>query len=90
MDLYAGGVLWRNNGGTNFAQIVAMDYGIFGDYDHDGYLDIFVWPNSLYRNNQGMGFDGVTMPTLPFSVSRGIYYKGNGYVERCCIDLAME
>ena len=68
----AGNVLYRNNGDGTFADVTAeaevgdRGYGmgcIFGDYDNDGDLDLYVTnygPNVLYRNNGDGTFTDVT------------------------------
>ena len=67
-----GNVLYRNNGDSTFTDITKKagvgdrGYGmgcIFGDYDNDGYLDLYVTnygPNVLYRNNGDGTFTDVT------------------------------
>ena len=67
-----GNVLYRNNGDSTFTDITEKagvgdrGYGmgcIFGDYDNDGYLDLYVTnygPNVLYRNNGDGTFTDVT------------------------------
>ena len=67
-----GNVLYRNNGDSTFTDVTEKagvgdrGYGmgcIFGDYDNDGYLDLYVTnygPNVLYRNNGDGTFTDVT------------------------------
>ncbi len=67
-----GNVLYRNNGDGTFADVTeeagAGDRGygmgcVFGDYDNDGDLDLYVTnygPNVLYRNNGDGTFTDVT------------------------------
>ncbi len=68
-------VLYRNNGDGTFTDItseagMAAQRGnglgaVFGDYDDDGWIDLFVandtTPNFLYRNRQGRGFEEVAL-----------------------------
>jgi hypothetical protein len=68
-------VLYRNNGDGTFTDVsrewgVAAQRGnglgvVFGDYDDDGWTDLFVandtTPNFLYRNRQGRGFEEVAL-----------------------------
>jgi hypothetical protein len=67
-------LLYSNNGNATFSQVltgpVAMDSGncfgaTWGDYDNDGFLDLFVGVNSngndwLYHNNGHGGFTKIT------------------------------
>ncbi|UCE19883.1 MAG: VCBS repeat-containing protein [Gemmatimonadota bacterium] len=76
-------ILYRNNGDGTFTNIAAMagvddsnqGRGVaFGDYDNDGYLDIYLansaGPNILYHNNGNGTFSDVT-------ASAGVsYFKG--------------
>lgn len=67
-----GNVLYRNNGDGTFTDVTAeagvgdRGYGmgcVFGDYDNDGDLDLYVTnygPNVLYRNNGDSAFTDVT------------------------------
>ncbi len=67
-----GNVLYRNNGDGTFTDVTAeagvgdRGYGmgcVFGDYDNDGDLDLYVTnygPNVLYRNNGNGTFTDVT------------------------------
>ena len=67
-----GNVLYRNNGNATFtdvteqARVGDQGYGmgcVFGDYDNDGDLDLYVTnygPNVLYRNNGDATFTDVT------------------------------
>jgi len=80
--------LYRNNGNGTFTNVAAAagvqaastgvdSYGAcFGDYDHDGWLDLFVCAygpntngNRLFRNNRNGGFVDVTAWALPPAVS---------------------
>ena len=67
-----GNVLYRNNGDASFTDVTKQagvgdqGYGmgcVFGDYDNDGDLDLYVTnygPNVLYRNNGDGTFTDVT------------------------------
>jgi glycosyltransferase A (GT-A) superfamily protein (DUF2064 family) len=67
-----GNVLYRNNGNATFTDVTEQagvgdqGYGmgcVFGDYDNDGDLDLYVTnygPNVLYRNNGDATFTDVT------------------------------
>ena len=67
-----GNLLYRNNGNGTFTDVTAeagvgdRGYGmgcVFGDYDNDGDLDLYVTnygPNVLYRNNGDGTFTDVT------------------------------
>jgi len=66
------GVLYRNNGDGTFTDITisaglsetANEGGVFGDYDNDGLLDLYVSnegpPNFLFRNNGDETFTDVS------------------------------
>ena len=63
-DLYVGGQLWRNEGGERFTRVadaVVGGIGIWGDYDNDGYRDLFCWAGTgrLYRNIDGKRFKAI-------------------------------
>ena len=95
MDLKNDGTmprLYRNLGGVGFEDVtrenglwrVHLTMGAnFGDYDNDGYMDIFLGtgapsydalaPNMAYRNNAGNRFQDVT-----FSGGFGHLQKGHG------------
>ena len=67
--------LYRNDGNGTFTDIsreagIAANRGnalgaVFGDYDDDGWIDLFVandtTPNFLYRNKAGRGFEEVAL-----------------------------
>jgi len=75
LDVYAGGRLYRNDGGdtftnvTNSAGLSEDGYltSVGGDYDDDGDLDLYLTcngcPNLLYRNNGDGTFSDVTGAT---------------------------
>ena len=73
-DTSPGNALYRNNGDGTFTDVTAkagvgdQSFGmgcVFGDYDNDGDLDLYVTnygPNVLYRNNGDGTFTDVTTP----------------------------
>jgi hypothetical protein len=99
--------LYHNNGGTNFARVMNMAVatevghnfvsGAWGDYDNDGYLDLFVTDeglpsvsptvvNSLYHNEGGTNFTKVTTgsPANEYSDSLGacwVDYDNDGFLD---------
>jgi len=85
-DLCAGGVVWKNNAGQSFTRL-ASDVGavVAADFDKDGFLDLFSWSSlQAYRNNAGVAFAPITMPELPWCVSRGACWadlNGDGFVD---------
>ena len=72
-DMSTKNVLYRNNGNGRFTDVTIEanvgDYGygmgcVFGDYDNDGNLDLYVTnygPNVLYHNNGNGRFTNVTV-----------------------------
>ncbi len=73
VNYYQANVLYRNNGDGTFTdmaaaagvgQVTASMSAVFGDYDNDGYLDLYVanagGANILYRNNGDGIFTDVT------------------------------
>lgn len=85
-DLFAGGVVWRNNGGRGFTKL-AEGFGevVAADFDNDGFVDLLSWSAvRAYRNKAGEGFEPVEMPSLPKCVSRGACwgdFNGDGFVD---------
>ena len=72
VDLYTAihyNELWRNNGGASFTLISnshGRGYSVCGDYDNDGYDDIFnPLRLELYHNTSGTGFSTEAFPALP-------------------------
>ena len=75
-DLYDGYTVWQNDSGS-FSELQTISSesaeGVLGDYDNDGYLDIFVYETyQLWHNKNGTSFEDVTslLPEPPMSVSR--------------------
>ncbi len=73
VNYYQPNVLYRNNGDGTFTDVAAVAgvghvaasmSGVFGDYDNDGYLDLYVadsgGANVLYHNNGDGTFTDVT------------------------------
>ena len=87
MDLYAADTLWRNNDGQSFTSLA--DYGgvaACGDYDNDGYIDMFnPWELDLYRNQSGTGgFSPQSFPSLSVSSSQAACWgdwDADGYID---------
>src|SRR2546427_2666375 len=77
--------LYRNNGDGTFTDVSAQMgidkfYGkgmgvVFGDYDHDGFMDVFVAndnaPNQLFHNLGGKNFEEMALQS-------GVAYPGSG------------
>ena len=102
-DLYvvnrgAPNVLYRNNGDGTFSDVTAVagvgDAGkgrgvVFGDYDNDGRLDVYVTnegSNILYRNNGDGTFSDVTTQTGTGDIGSGRSalfgdYDGDGHLD---------
>ena len=72
-------LLYRNDGGGNFSQIIDGDLvtdggtsstAVWGDYDNDGALDLYVFDNGgnnfLYHNNQDGSFERIWNMELAF------------------------
>lgn len=95
VDLLAGGVLYRNLEGKEFARMNEQvrlpslrQGGTWGDYDNDGRLDLFAWQGKglLFRNAGADGFENVSdrLPDLPMPVSMGACwgdFDGDGYLD---------
>ena len=88
VDLFAGGVVWRNEGGKAFTKLAELGgEGIAGDYDNDGYLDVFLYSRwAIMRNEGGKSFKEMEamVPELPMSVTRGAVwgdFNGDGYLD---------
>jgi hypothetical protein len=99
--------LYRNNGNGTFTRIRANplgadvwpgeesggDGGVWGDYDNDGFMDVFLTgrltsPNRLYHNSQDGNFtripSGPMLPHAPGSESIGCAwgdYDNDGYLD---------
>jgi hypothetical protein len=75
VDLFSGGIVWRNEGGKRFTRFITLGgEGIWGDFDNDGYLDVFLYSHRTVMHNQaGKSFKEVAsmIPPLPMSVTRG-------------------
>ena len=68
--------VWRNVEGKKFELTAKLPEGclaaIWGDYDNDGYLDLYDWSSGrLFRNQTGKAFKEVAMPEGGPEVSRG-------------------
>lgn len=73
VDLCAGGI-WRNNEGKSFSRFgdLAPRSVIAGDFNNDGFVDLFSWTSlKLYRNDGGHELIAVPLPDLPRMGSRG-------------------
>jgi len=108
LDIYAAtwgaaNVLYKNNGDGTFTDVTkeagvgdsgATDNVAFGDYDNDGYLDIYAvngamagsQPNVLYRNNGDGTFTDVTKETGAGGNELGVGgafgdYDNDGYLD---------
>jgi hypothetical protein len=89
-DLYDGYTVWQNDSGS-FSELQTISSesaeGVLGDYDNDGYLDIFVYETyQLWHNKNGTSFEDVTslLPEPPMSVSRAAVwgdFNGDTYLD---------
>jgi len=93
VDLYTGGGIYRNDGGT-FTKVLAghipdsFGPGIFGDYDNDGYLDVYTWQTDyVFKNLSGGGFSGALVLDSPVTdpdyMQSGNWadHNGDGYLD---------
>ena len=75
VDLFAGGIVWRNEAGKKFTQFITLGGdGIWGDFDNDGFLDVFLYSHrTVMRNEAGKSFKEVEsmIPPLPMTVTLG-------------------
>ena len=86
-------VVIRNDGGTFrmhqqlLSQGSPVGGGIWGDYDNDGFLDIFTHHNHhLFHNNNGTEFTNVSdlLPSLPMTNTLGATwgdFNGDGFLD---------
>lgn len=85
-DLCAGGTVWKNEAGRRFSRIAdGLGCVVAGDFDNDGYIDLFSWSLlRLFRNEGGTRFTPVPLPELPACVSRGACwgdFNGDGFLD---------
>ena len=85
VDLNEGGVLWKNNAGKGFAEVIRTGTGVAADFDGDGFADLFFYsPIAMSRSLAGKGFAEVKLPELPACSSRGACwgdFNGDGFVD---------
>jgi enediyne biosynthesis protein E4 len=84
-DLCAGGVIWQNRAGANFARVAEVGAGVAADFNNDGFTDFFSWSRlKVYRNDGGRAFVELKLPELPKCVSRGAVwgdFNGDGFAD---------
>ncbi len=95
VDVYLGGILYRNEGGERFVSVneaaglgKLRGAGTWGDCDNDGDLDLFLWSGkgALLQNNGDGTFAAAdpALPELPTVVSRGASWldlNRDGYLD---------
>lgn len=85
VDLCTGGKLWRNLKGKRFIAITEAPVGIFGDFNNDGYPDLFAWQShSLHINQKGKGLQAVPFPKLPAKATQAAAwgdFDGDGFLD---------
>jgi len=70
-DLVNNGI-WINREGKRFEKIGGASDCVAADFDNDGWTDLFSWSSlKLLRNERGLSFKEITLPTLPKCISRG-------------------
>jgi len=81
--------VWKNIEGKKFKLAAELPSdclaAIWGDYDNDGYLDLYCWSNGqLFRNQGGESFEKITMPAGHPKQSRGACwgdFDGDGWLD---------
>ncbi len=89
VDISAGGIVYRNNGGTSFSQTSYSSGwdGLWGDFNNDGRLDLFGYGSkTLLQNNGSGGFVNASsrIPSFGTHVSRGAAWtdiNNDGYLD---------
>jgi len=78
--------VWLNHEGKVFERLVdSVGAVVAGDYDNDGYVDLFSWSSlKLLHNRAGKTFEPAPLPRLPACVSRGACWadlNNDGFVD---------
>ncbi len=81
--------VWRNVGGKKFELAAELPpdclAAIWGDYDNDGFLDLYCWSTGqLFQNQRRQSFKEVPMPEGHPKQSRGACwgdYDGDGWLD---------
>ncbi len=86
VDLVNSTGVWKNNAGKGFTSIGSVGgNAVAGDFDNDGYADLFSWAGlKLYHNDAGKSFSPLTLPDLPNASSRGACwgdFNSDGFID---------
>ena len=86
VDIYASGVLWKNNKGNSFSKVFEKgSNAIWADFDNDGYSDLFCYSTQrLFWNDHGKDFVSKPFPKNLISSSLGASladYNGDGFID---------
>ncbi|AKJ63940.1 CRTAC1 family protein [Kiritimatiella glycovorans] len=86
IDLAAGGRVWVNHGGTNFTRGSWVGHVVAGDFDNDGWEDLFSHSHRrLFRNDGGTLVEDVPLPAFPdpYSCQGACWgdFNGDGWLD---------
>ena len=87
-DLWMGGAIWLNRGGTGFVRVDAPGTGVVADIDNDGLGDLIsrapIGVRRAVARDGAVAFVDVALPAVPQTVSRAVAagdFNGDGFVD---------